>query len=382
LFNLINELHNIKRIFWQAGSVGLALVLSACSSTPLLPTEPTVQNAPTVIQTTPPVTRAPQVVTPAPPVVAQAPGVIPPASTLPQTGTTPGTPGGYYQGDGPDANPPPNLETTQDPVPVAEPLNKFANEPYIALGQTFVPDKSGKPYAAAGIASWYGKQFHGRKTASGETYDMYAMTAAHPTLPIPSYARVTNRKNNKSVIVRVNDRGPFHANRVIDLSYTAALKLGYVQQGSTDVIVESISSQQYASNQALSRPASAPVGSSIPQPVIVAAAPATLIKSIPQPTTVISNQPQVINAAATVISSANNKPVYLQLGVFSNPTNANNFRDKILKDLAWLTEPIEIFIIDKLYRVRVGPYVDTNLARSTSSRIKGSLGISPILAPM
>ncbi len=369
MFNLINVLNKSKPILWQTCSVCLALALSACSSTPLLPTDPAVQSAPPVIQTPPPVTRAPQVVTP--PVVAQAPTVIPPATTLPQTGTTPGTPGGYYQGDGPDANPPPNLVTTPDPVPFAEPLNKFANEPYIALGQTFVPDKSGKQYAAAGIASWYGKQFQGRKTASGETYDMYAMTAAHPTLPIPSYARVTNRKNNKSVIVRVNDRGPFHANRVIDLSYTAALKLGYLQQGSTDVIVESIPPQEYAAYQNLARQAAVPVAS-MPQPIIVASAPATATRSVPQ----------TAPAPATIVRSANDKPVYLQLGVFSSSTNASNFRDKILKDLAWLTEPIEIFIIDKLYRVRVGPYLDSNLARTTSSRIKSSAGISPILAPM
>jgi rare lipoprotein A len=211
---------------------------------------------------------------------------------------------------------------------------------------------------------------------------MYAMSAAHPTLPIPSYARVTNRKNNKSVIVRVNDRGPFHANRVIDLSYTAALKLGYVQQGSTEVIVESITGQDYATNQVVSRPATAPVATSIPQPVIVAAAPATVSRNIPQPVTVVSNQPQVISAPATVTSSAISKSVYLQLGVFSNQTNANNFREKILKDLAWLTDPIEVFIVDKLYRVRVGPYVDNNLARNTSARIKGSLGITPLWVPM
>ncbi|MGB8855289.1 MAG: septal ring lytic transglycosylase RlpA family protein [Burkholderiales bacterium] len=294
---------------------------------------------------------------------AAAPGTPPatqsaPATTLPQTGTTPGTPGGYYQADGPEANPPPNLEATPDPVPQVEPLNKFANEPYVALGQTFVPDKSGKQYAASGIASWYGKQFHGRKTASGEIYNMYAMSAAHPTLPIPSYARVTNRKNNKSVIVRVNDRGPFHANRVIDLSYTAALKLGYIQQGSAEVTVESITGKDFATNtvapQAVAPSAVAAVAGSAAQPA-----------------------PSVAPAA-----SSGNKPGYLQLGVFSNPTNAQSFREKIMQDLTWLTEPIEIFIVDKLYRVRIGPFSDNNLASNISSRVKSSLGIAPVWAPM
>ncbi len=97
-----------------------------------------------------------------------------------------------------------------------------------------------QPFRQRGTASWYGKRFHGKKTASGEPYDMYAMSAAHPTLPIPSYARVTNLANGRSVIVRVNDRGPFHAGRVIDLSYAAAHKLGYIAQGSAQVEVEAI----------------------------------------------------------------------------------------------------------------------------------------------
>ena len=141
--------------------------------------------------------------------------------------------GGYYQDDGPGENPPPNLENIPDAEPKAEPLHKFANRPYTALGKSFTPNTSGQPYQARGVASWYGKKFHGKRTASGEIYNMYAMTAAHPTLPIPSYVRVTNPKNAKTAVVRVNDRGPFHAGRIIDLSYTAALKLGYVSLGST-----------------------------------------------------------------------------------------------------------------------------------------------------
>jgi rare lipoprotein A len=148
--------------------------------------------------------------------------------------------GGYYKDDGPQANPPANLDRIPDAVPRAEPLNKFANRPYKALGREYVPMTSVQPYRERGSASWYGKRYHGQKTSSGETYDMYQMTAAHPTLPIPSYARVTNLKNGKSVVVRINDRGPFHAGRLIDLSYVAAYKLGYVQAGSAQVEVESI----------------------------------------------------------------------------------------------------------------------------------------------
>ena len=148
--------------------------------------------------------------------------------------------GGYYKDDGPHERPPANLERVADAVPRSEPLHKFANRPYEALGKRYVPMTSVQPFRQSGLASWYGKRYHGQKTSSGETYDMYAMTAAHPTLPIPSYVRVTNVANRKSVVVRINDRGPFKSERVIDLSYVAAYKLGFIQSGQARVEVEAI----------------------------------------------------------------------------------------------------------------------------------------------
>jgi rare lipoprotein A len=148
--------------------------------------------------------------------------------------------GGYYKGDGPGGPPPVDLDRIADATPRAEPLNAGANAPYTALGRRYVPYTSLAPYRARGVATWYGRKFHGKRTASGERYDMYAMTAAHTVLPIPSYARVTNLANGRSVVVRINDRGPFHANRIIDLSYAAAYKLGYVNAGSATVEVEAI----------------------------------------------------------------------------------------------------------------------------------------------
>src|SRR3954465_8232954 len=148
--------------------------------------------------------------------------------------------GGYYKDDGPDANPPANLAGIADAVPRNEPLHKYANRPYEVFGKKYVPLASVQAFSQRGTASWYGKKFHGQKTSSGETYDMYKMTAAHPTLPIPSYVRVTNTKNGKSVVVRINDRGPFRFGRIIDLSYVAAYKLGYIQAGEAAVEVESI----------------------------------------------------------------------------------------------------------------------------------------------
>ena len=148
--------------------------------------------------------------------------------------------GGYYKDDGPGANPPSNLDRVTDAKPRAEPLHRAANRPYEVFGKKYVPLASVRPFHQRGVASWYGKRFHGQKTANGETYDMYAMTAAHPILPIPSYARITHLKSGKQVIVRINDRGPFHSGRVIDLSYAAAHRLGLLGTGSGEVEIEAI----------------------------------------------------------------------------------------------------------------------------------------------
>jgi len=142
--------------------------------------------------------------------------------------------------DGPPARPPAGLAHIADAVPRSEPLSSGANRPYQINGKRYVPDVSGKPYRERGVASWYGTKYHGKKTANGEIYDMYAMTAAHTTLPLPSYVRVTRVATGRSVVVRVNDRGPFHAKRIIDLSYAAAYKLGIHTLGSDEVIVERI----------------------------------------------------------------------------------------------------------------------------------------------
>jgi len=146
--------------------------------------------------------------------------------------------------DGGPKHIPPHILKIPDAVPRVEPLSKhgnhYKNNSYVALKKRYKVMKSSKGYRARGIASWYGTQFHGRKTSNGERYNMYAMTAAHPTLPLPTYARVTNLENGKSVVVKINDRGPFHANRIIDLSYTAAAKLGIIGRGTGHVEVRSI----------------------------------------------------------------------------------------------------------------------------------------------
>lgn len=157
--------------------------------------------------------------------------------------------GGYYQDDGPGDSPPPNLWQTPDAEPKLEPLSKAASRPYAVFGKTYTPITDERAFRQRGVGSWYGKKFHGLKTSSGERYDMYKMTAAHPVLPIPSYARVTSLETGKSVVVRVNDRGPFHSSRIVDLSYTAALKLGLLGKGSHEVEIERILPEEIARMQ-------------------------------------------------------------------------------------------------------------------------------------
>ncbi len=153
--------------------------------------------------------------------------------------------------DGPPLVIPTGLERTLDAVPRVEPIRSGGpNKPYEAAGRSYTPVTTDRAMAERGGASWYGRKYHGRPTSSGETYDMFAMTAAHPTMPIPSYARVRNPANGREVIVRINDRGPFVPGRVIDLSYTAALKLGLLA-GVAPVEVERITHAEIRARDAL-----------------------------------------------------------------------------------------------------------------------------------
>ena len=247
--------------------------------------------------------------------------------------------GGYYQDDGPGESPPPNLEAIPDAEPKPEPLHKFANRPYTALGKSFTPNTSGQPYQARGVASWYGKKFHGKRTSSGEIYNMYAMTAAHPTLPIPSYVRVTNPKNGKAVVVRVNDRGPFHSDRIIDLSYTAAHKLGYISIGSTLVDVESVDPNNFK-----------------PYPV-----------TLPPD----ENPPPVARAESA--------GYWLQLGAFGVQANAELLLGKLKLELGTLAEVLRIQTVEGLYRLRAGPFQTIVEANDAAVHLKRVSDIQPVL---
>jgi len=253
-----------------------------------------------------------------------------------------GKPGGYYLDDGPGANPPPNLDSVSEPVPKIEPINKYTSRPYTVLGHTYKPYTELTPYKARGVASWYGKRYHGQKTSSGEVYDMYAMTAAHTILPLPSYARVTNVASGKSVIVRVNDRGPFHEDRLIDLSYVAAQRLGLLGSGSGMVEVEAILP-----------------GKEAPLPVTAA--------TLPEPT-----------AAAPPVD-AEPGGIYVQLGAFSAAQNADAFMRKMRVDLAWLADSMNVYRKGGLYRVHAGPYASREEATRTVERVQKELGFKALV---
>jgi len=260
--------------------------------------------------------------------------------------------GGYYLNDGPGDNPPANLDAIPDAEPKIEPLHKAASRPYTVLGQTYTPYASLKPYKETGVASWYGRRYHGQKTSTGEVYDMYGMTAAHPILAIPSYVRVTNLKNSKSVVVRVNDRGPFHSDRLIDLSYTAAYKLGVLAGGSTPVLVESIDPAKQAAPIQL----------------------AQKVEGAPAAVPVVSLPPVAAEALPPTQGGH-----YVQLGAFSVEENAEHFRGRLKVALAQLADKLQIYPADGLFRVRAGPFQNLAEASQIAAEIKNSLNIKAVL---
>lgn len=331
------------------------------------------------------------------------------ASLSKPSSTTPALPpagsgrGGYYQDDGPGDKIPDGLLATPDPEPKVEPYATRGNKPYVVFGKTYVPMVNNQAFKQRGKGSWYGKKFHGQKTSSGEIYDMYKMTAAHPTLPIPSYARVTNLTNGKQVIVRVNDRGPFHASRIIDLSYTAALKLGYLSQGSSELEVERLLPEDIArinaaksntanSEQAQPAPAAAPVVDASARPVmhsVSAPAPDNNQASKPpapsEPPVAIAIPVPVVSVAssATVVpapvAGTSTGGFYLQLGAFSQAANAESLRTQLEQKWAGVLMPTEVIAQNGLYRLYSGPFASRADAEMVAQRMHDSGAGKPLI---
>jgi rare lipoprotein A len=209
-------------------------------------------------------------------------------------------------------------------VPKVEPITRAGNKsPYQVFGKTYFVLPTSKDYNEVGIASWYGTKFHGRKTSNGEIYNMYAMTAAHKSLPIPSYVRVTNLENKRSIIVRVNDRGPFHGPRLIDLSYVAALKLGYADKGTAKVLIEAIDPSGSQDRLSPTTAVKLPAAAETPNP----------------------------ESSVTI-----NQGSFLQVGAFDNAAAAQILQKKVRQYTAL---PILVQQQDSLFKVWVGPIADS-----------------------
>ncbi len=243
-----------------------------------------------------------------------------------------GCSGVFISQDSAPRNPPRDLASVPNAVPKVEPVTKAGNPgSYVIRGKRYYVKKSSKDFVQRGVASWYGTKFHGRKTSNGERYDMYAMTAAHKTLPIPAYVEVTNLHNGRKIIVRVNDRGPFESNRIIDLSYTAAHKLGILGKGTGLVEIRTIDPRSPKSHK--------PVQAKAPN------------------------------------LSPRETSLYLQVGAFSERNNAEDLR-------SWLETSLESSVkVDSvsqkkqpLYRVRVGPIGTVEEIDRLSNQL-ASLGI-------
>jgi rare lipoprotein A len=271
----------------------------------------------------------------------------------------------YYQDDGPPDRTPADLADAADAVPRVEPLHPRANRPYTALGRSYTPMTADVPFRQKGAASWYGRQFHGNRTASGEIYDMFAMTAAHPTLPIPSYVRVTNPRNGRSVIVRVNDRGPFKDSRIIDLSYGAATKLGIAAAGTGEVEIERLTSAQIASGE-WRAPSSAAGGAS---PSIVAAG-------------AVAAGATGALASPPAPAPATDAPRWsVQVGAFSQKASAEDLAARVVTVLGFSEGELpashreaRVERDDNLFRVLVGALPDRATALSLALQLERLLG--------
>ncbi len=215
------------------------------------------------------------------------------------------------------------LDTIQNPTPSFSPPRAVNQKPYTLHGRTYYPLASNDDFVQQGEASWYGRKFHGRPTASGETYDMYAMTAAHKRLPLPSYVSVRNLDNDRRIIVRVNDRGPFHGNRIIDLSYAAAYKLGILQSGTGNVEIRAIT-------------------------------PDTPVTPVPQSLPPAPGEHRVV--------------VYVQIGAFRDHRNAQRLQQTLQNQLDW---PIRIVnnADSQLHKVQTGPLPRVSIAEQVAAQL-------------
>jgi rare lipoprotein A len=311
--------------------------------------------------------------------------------------------------DGAEANPPADLARVPDAEPRLEPIRSGGpNKPYDVLGRSYVPSTRDAPFAERGLASWYGRKLHGKPTASGEVYNMYAMTAAHPTLPIPSYARVRNPANGREVVVRINDRGPFHDGRIVDLSYTAALKLDLLR-GVAPVELERITFDDIRTGAwrrdaggvvlaAASAPVAAPAPAESAAPTtavtavtaVTAAPPEAVGAALPPPTPPASAPTSAAAAAPPAAEPVADAPgaraytdpargFWVQLGAFRQREGAQTFQQRVGAELDWLSPLLAVFSDATMFRLQAGPYPSRDEARRIAERVRDGLKLVPVI---
>lgn len=329
------------------------------------------------------------------------------AGKAPRTGTS--------DRDGAPPNPPSDLVRVPDAEPRVEPIRQGGpNKPYVVLGQGYEPMSGDVAFKQRGGASWYGTKFHGRRTASGEVYSMYGMTAAHRTLPIPSYARVRDVRSGKEIIVRINDRGPFHSSRVIDLSYTAAVKLDMLHKGSIEVEVERLTFDQIRTGQWRSGTALAQADTDVPPlvtppaprplaptPVLALATPAPALAPVdpgehdpilalasqldeasPPPLPTTDAQPAVQGRAPLVQARAftpASKGFWVQLAAFSQRTGVDAFQKRVAEEMINLSPLLGVFQDGQVYRLQAGPYASRADAQAVAGRVREALRLAPMV---
>ena len=365
------------RVLRCLGLIGIALILAACQSTPS-------RHRPEAAR--PGATKA-KAQTKAKAKTKTA--SVPASPSASQSASKSG--GGYYKDDGPGEESP-VLSNMPDATARDEPLIARANRPYKVFGKTWVPRTRVAPFHQSGIASWYGRRFHGQPTSSGERYNMYAMTAAHPTLPIPSYARVTEIASGRAVVVRINDRGPFLPGRIIDLSYATASKLGYAKRGSAQVEVEQIvpgrtelaETSPWEPAPVLSpAPALSPAAPTAPSDdgdmlgaLIADALAVDMARNAPNPGT---GSDADTDTGTNTNTDADRQTLFLQLGVFGSRENAEDFRAQAEAQVTGLTGKLDLKPEGDHFRLYAGPYTSPTEARAEAERIGKQLGIQPFI---
>lgn len=314
----------------------------------------------------------------------------PPLDNQADRGRAPPT--GTASRDGAPANPPPDLANLPNPEPRIEPIRVGGpNKPYVVLGQAYEPMSGDVSWKETGIASWYGTKFHGRRTASGELYSMYGLTAAHRTLPIPSYARVRNLKNGKTIIVRVNDRGPFHSSRVMDLSYAAALKLGMLSAGQAKVEIErltfdDIRTGAWRQDMPADSDATAVASTTLPvaaaepvdsDPILLAAA------QHPEVHVTDSNadtdEADAPTAPPERAFTSQAKGFWVQLAALGRREGVDQLQQRIATELTALQPLTAVFHEAHLYKLQVGPYPSRAEAQAAAHEASEVLQLAPMV---